>query len=94
MEDREFLQLFQQAASYLRARTTDSLLQQNSVYQEVSQMEEQAEKEYLQLSLNEEQRQIIDGLLQQKEHSCLIYADAAYLAGIKSAVQMYSLLNK
>lgn len=94
MEDQEFLQLFQQAASYLRERTTDSLLQQNSTYQEVSQMEDEAEKEYLRLFLNEEQRQIIDELLQQKERSCLIYADTAYLAGIKNAVQMYSLLNK
>ena len=94
MEDQEFLQLFQQAASYLRERTTDSLLQQNSTYQEVSQMEDEAEKEDLRLFLNEEQRQIIDELLQQKERSCLIYADAAYLAGIKNAVQMYSLLNK
>ena len=32
-------------------------------------------------------------LLQQKEHSGLLYADHAYLAGIKNMLQLYRVLH-
>ena len=93
MEDQEFLQLFQQAANFLREKTVMQLLEQDVAYQEICQSEDQAEQEYLQLDLSETQRQAVDALLQQRERSYLLYADAAYLAGVKNVMQLHRLLD-
>lgn len=93
MEDQEFQQLFQQSSSFLREKTMHQLLRQNTEYQEICQWEEAAEEQYLQLELNDNQREVIDILLQHKEKSCLLYADIAYLAGIKNVLQLHRLLD-
>ena len=93
MEDREFLQLFQQAANFMREKTLMQFLEQDNVYQELCQSEDLAEQQYLQLDLREQQRQVVDTLLQQRERSYLLYADAAYLAGVKNVMQLYRLLE-
>lgn len=93
MEDQEFQQLFQQSANFLRERTINQLLQQCAEYQEINQWEEEAEKQYLQLDLSEEQREVVDTLLLYKEKSCLLYADSAYLAGIKNVLQLHRFLE-
>lgn len=93
MEDQEFLQLFQQAANFLREKTVSQLLERDPVYHEVCQEEDLAEKTYLQLELNTEQRAIIDSFLQLRERSYLAYADATYLAGVKNVLQLQRMLN-
>ncbi len=87
MEDQEFLELVQQSVNLLREQTVQQLLTANESYKKLCQQEEAAEQQYLQLALTAEQRQIVDALLQEKERSCLLYADAAYLAGIKNVLQ-------
>lgn len=93
MEDQEFLELFQQATMLLREQTLQQLLAENQTYQQICWQEEEAEKQYLQIDLTEAQRAVIDHLLQQKEHSGLLYADHAYLAGIKTMLQLYRALH-
>ena len=93
MEDQEFLELFGQSANLLRERTIQQILEENAEYQQICQAENNAEKQYLQLDLTEAQRKIIDELLSMRECSCLLYADTAYLAGIKNVLQMYRALH-
>lgn len=88
MEDQEFLELVQQSVNLLREQTVQQLLEANSSYEKLCQQEEAAEQQYLQLTLTAEQRSIVDAMLLEKERSCLLYADTAYLAGVKNVLQL------
>ena len=95
MEDQEFLELFGQSANLLRERTMQQILEENAEYQPYykGRLHDRDEKQYLQLDLTETQRRIIDELLSMRERSCLLYADTAYLAGIKNVLQMHRALH-
>ena len=88
MDDQEFLEVFRQSANLLQEQTVQQLLEDNAAYEEICRQEEMTEQQYLQLVLTEEQRTVIDAMLLEKERSCLLYADTAYLAGIKNVLQL------
>lgn len=93
MENQEFLELVQQSVNPLRERTVQQFLEANERYETICQQEEAAEQQYLQLALTAEQRQIVDAMLQEKERSCLLYADATYMAGVKNVLQFRQALE-
>lgn len=93
LTDQEFLELFRQSTTMLWEQTIQQLLEDNKTYQQVLNMEEQAEQQYLQMDLSTAQRTVIDNMLLQKERSALLYADVSYLAGVKNMLQLYHALR-
>lgn len=93
MVNQEFLDQFRQSTANLREKAVQELLEENLMYQQVSQKENELERQYLQMELSEEQRRILDQLLAQKDRSALYYADASYMAGCKHGFQLYQTLN-
>ena len=94
MSNQEFGEQFLQSMANLREPLVQELLEKNSIYQQVSQLENELEKQYLQLDLTDEQRRILEQMLMQKERSALLYADAAYLAGCRHGFQLYQTLSQ
>lgn len=94
MEDQDYLQLFFQSANPLREMTVQSLLEQNVDYQEACRCEHEAEQQYLSLPLDQEQRRVVEAFLRRRERSCLLYADATYIAGIKNFIWLQRLMTK
>lgn len=93
MTNQEFLELFQLSVSRVWEQTVNEILEDDLRYQQTIQQEDGVEQRYMRLNLTEEQRQVIDEMLQCKERSAMQYADASYLAGIKNVIQLYRALK-
>ncbi len=93
MTNQEFLQMFCQSTSAFWEQAVHELLEDDERYQATIQREEIAEQKYLKLDLTEEQREIIDAMLLEKERNSVLYADACYLAGIRNTLQLCKALK-
>ena len=89
MDGIEFKELFQVATETLREKTIHPLLKADTIYQQDSENEGMAEKDYLQLELTEEHRNICNRLLECRDKQDIEYAAHAYIAGLYDAFGLW-----
>lgn len=92
MDKIKFREMVKAATDKLKDETVCQMLQSDSVYQEDSEKESEAERSYMLLDLTEEQREVCDQLFHCKDSQDFEYGTHAYMAGIYDAFRMIAVL--
>lgn len=92
MNEVEFRELVKVAAEKLKDNTVYQMLQSDVIYNQDSEKEGEAEQQYIELALTEEQRAVCDELLSCRGKQELEYSTAAYITGIYDAFRMMAVL--
>ena len=92
MNEIDLKELFKVAVEALREQTIHSLLEADMTYQKDSENEGIAERDYLQLDLTTEQREVCNRLLECRDKEDCEYATHAYIAGLYDAFRIMAVL--
>lgn len=92
MDKNKFREMVKAATDKLKDETVCQILQFDSVYQEDSEKESEAEGNYMQLDLTKEQREVCDQLFHYKDRQDFEYGTHAYMAGIYDAFRIMTVL--
>ena len=92
MNEIDLKELFKVAVETLREQTIHSLLEADMTYQKDSENEGIAERDYLQLDLTTEQREVCNRLLECRDKEDCEYATHAYIAGLYDSFRIMAVL--
>ena len=92
MNEIDLKELFKVAVETLREQTIHSLLEADMTYQKDSENEGIAERDYLQLDLTTEQREVCNRLLECRDKEDCEYATYSYIAGLYDAFRIMAVL--
>ena len=86
MYDKDFAELVKIAAEKLKEDTVYKMLTRSEDYQKESDERDKAERNYEQLDLTMEQRQVCDVFLDYRDRQSLEYSDYSYLTNSSSTL--------
>lgn len=91
MDDiRELLKL---AVDSMKRKTLNTLLEKDSVYQEIYKEQEDAYQDYVDLEMSEEQREVVDALLTKKYELTFELQENVYMAGLLDGYRVLKSFN-
>ena len=94
MEHKEFNDVLNRVLMELKEKTLNNLLKNDLNYQAVSEQQDIAERDYLNLTLTKEQRDIIEALLLWTDISNAEYSSLSYLAGLYDGYKLAQLFQQ
>lgn len=92
MYDKDFAELVKIAAEKLKEDTVYKMLIHSEDYQKESDERDKAERNYEQLDLTMEQRNVCDIFLDYRDRQSLEYSDYSYLAGLYDAFRIMAVI--
>lgn len=93
MADNSFYDVFKCSVESMKEKSVSSLLAIDSDYQNYTNQEIIAEEQYMSLNLSEEQKEIVNQLLDARDKQNIEYSNLSYLAGIMDCIKILKYLN-
>lgn len=93
MNNNDFYNILKCSIESLKESSLSPLLRNDKDYQKYLNSERIAEKNYLQLDLSENQKSIVNTLLDARDKENSEYSNLSYLAGIIDCIQFLKYLN-
>lgn len=93
MADNSFYDVFKCSVESMKEKSVSSLLATDSDYQNFTNQETIAEEQYMSLNLSQEQKEIVNQLLDARDKQNMEYSNLSYLAGIMDCIKILKYLN-
>jgi hypothetical protein len=94
MDHKEFNDVLKKVLLELKEKTLNNLLENDLNYQAASEQQDIAERDYLNLTLTKEQREIIEEFLLWTDISNAEYSTLSYLAGLYDGCKLTQLFRQ